>query len=170
MRISYSKYHRQHSEEWKQNKGRNKTYVKSSGTNINMKAYPSIFIIRLRRSNSDPPGNSGSPKNSSATMHPKDHMSIAVVYLDEELSSNCKSMSSCQIWFIKKNGDHNSLNYIKFPCASPQSLKIPFSSPQKDQFISSWWPTDLILSLSLGCWFNIKYNKWLQSKYYSTTD
>lgn len=136
------KYHRQHSEEWKQIKGRYQNFVKSLGTNMNMKAYPSIFIIRLRRSNSDPPGNNGSPKNNSATMHPKDHMSIAVVYLDEELSSNCNSMSWCQIWKEKKLG-LKSLNCIKFACASSHSLKIPFCSPQKDQ-------NNLIPSLSLG--------------------
>lgn len=45
--------------------------------------YPSISIIRLRRSNSEEPGNNGSPKKSSATMQPKDHISIAVVYLNK---------------------------------------------------------------------------------------
>lgn len=80
-----------------------KTYVKSSGTNMNRECYPSIFIIRLRRSNSDAPGNSGSPKNNSATMHPKDHISMAVVYLDEGLSSTCNSMSPGQIC-IKRIG------------------------------------------------------------------
>lgn len=50
-------------------------------------AYPSIWIIRLRRSNSEAPGNNGSPKNSSATMQPKDHMSIAVEYLEKNQGS-----------------------------------------------------------------------------------
>lgn len=45
--------------------------------------YPSILIILLRISNSEDPGNRGSPRNNSATMHPNDHMSIAVVYLCE---------------------------------------------------------------------------------------
>lgn len=44
-------------------------------------AYPSISIIRFKRSNSEAPGNNGKPRNNSATMHPKDHISIAVVYL-----------------------------------------------------------------------------------------
>ena len=52
------------------------------------RAYPSISIIRLRRSNSEAPGNNGSPKKSSATMQPKDHMSIAVVYLNKDQGSN----------------------------------------------------------------------------------
>lgn len=46
------------------------------------KAYPSISIIRLRRSNSEAPGNNGNPRNNSATIHPKDHISIEVVYLE----------------------------------------------------------------------------------------
>jgi hypothetical protein len=44
--------------------------------------YPSISIILLKRSNSEAPGKSGNPRNNSATMHPKDHMSIAVEYLE----------------------------------------------------------------------------------------
>jgi hypothetical protein len=44
-------------------------------------AYPIISIILLKRSNSEAPGNNGNPRNNSATMHPKDHISIAVVYL-----------------------------------------------------------------------------------------
>jgi len=44
-------------------------------------AYPSISIILLRRSYSDAPENKGKPRNNSATMHPNDHISIAVVYL-----------------------------------------------------------------------------------------
>lgn len=44
-------------------------------------AYPRISIIRFKRSNSEAPGNNGNPRNNSATMHPKDHISIAVVYL-----------------------------------------------------------------------------------------
>jgi len=43
--------------------------------------YPRISIIRFKRSNSEAPGNNGNPRNNSATMHPKDHISIAVVYL-----------------------------------------------------------------------------------------
>lgn len=43
--------------------------------------YPSILIILLSRSNSEAPGNKGSPRNNSATMHPNDHISMAVVYL-----------------------------------------------------------------------------------------
>lgn len=43
--------------------------------------YPSISIILLRRSYSEAPGNKGNPKNNSATMQPKDHISMAVVYL-----------------------------------------------------------------------------------------
>lgn len=48
---------------------------------LKKESYPSISIIRLKRSNSEAPGNNGSPRNNSATMHPKDHISIAVVYL-----------------------------------------------------------------------------------------
>lgn len=48
--------------------------------------YPSISIIRFRISNSEAPGNNGNPKNNSATIHPKDHISIAAVYLKDELS------------------------------------------------------------------------------------
>lgn len=48
-----------------------------------MTAYPRVSIILMRRSYSEAPGNRGNPKNSSATIHPNDHMSIAVVYLKE---------------------------------------------------------------------------------------
>lgn len=47
--------------------------------------YPRMSIIRLNKSNSEAPGNNGSPRNNSATMHPKDHISIAVVYLKKWL-------------------------------------------------------------------------------------
>lgn len=50
--------------------------------------YPRILIILLRRSNSEAPGNNGSPRNNSATMHPNDHMSIAVEYLYPRLRSS----------------------------------------------------------------------------------
>lgn len=46
---------------------------------MNRNAYPRVSIIRLKISNSEAPGNNGNPRNSSATMHPKDHISIAVV-------------------------------------------------------------------------------------------
>lgn len=49
------------------------------------KTYPRMSIIRLNKSNSEAPGNNGSPRNNSATMQPKDHISIAVVYLSKWL-------------------------------------------------------------------------------------
>jgi hypothetical protein len=45
------------------------------------RTYPIISIMRLRTSYSDAPGNKGNPIYSSATMQPKDHISMAVVYL-----------------------------------------------------------------------------------------
>jgi hypothetical protein len=60
------------------------TYNYLGIVNKKRRAYPSISIIRLRRSNSEAPGNNGNPRNNSATMHPKDHMSIAVVYLEKK--------------------------------------------------------------------------------------
>lgn len=50
------------------------------------KTYPSICIIRFSRSYSEAPGNKGNPRNSSATIHPNDHISIELVYLTEMLS------------------------------------------------------------------------------------
>lgn len=55
------------------------------------KAYPRISIIRPRRSNSEAPGNRGNPRNNSATMQPKDHISIAVVYLEKGLGTKQKT-------------------------------------------------------------------------------
>lgn len=44
------------------------------------KTYPNISTIRVIWLYSLVPGKSGSPKNSSTAMHPKDHISIDDVY------------------------------------------------------------------------------------------
>lgn len=61
--------------------------------------YPRISIILLRRSNSEAPGNNGTPKNNSATIQPRDHMSMAVVYLNVRSRTNKPTSMS----FIKKH-------------------------------------------------------------------
>jgi hypothetical protein len=55
----------------------------NNDTGVKCDTYPRISIMRLRRSYSEAPGNKGNPKNSSATIHPKDHISMAVVYLNK---------------------------------------------------------------------------------------
>ena len=65
-------------------------YIKSTRElSERTETYPSMQIILLSRSNSDPPGNKGRPRNNSATMQPNDHMSIAVLYLKNWLRYAC---------------------------------------------------------------------------------
>jgi len=45
-------------------------------------------IILRRISNSEAPGNKGRPKNNSATIHPNDHMSMAVLYLENAVKEH----------------------------------------------------------------------------------
>lgn len=47
---------------------------------VGAEPYPSISTIRNSWLYSELPGNNGRPRNSSATIQPKDHMSIAPVY------------------------------------------------------------------------------------------
>jgi len=82
------------------------------------RAYPSISIIRLRRSNSEAPGNNGNPRNNSATMHPKDHMSIAVVYLEKGLRTKQNTHNNR----MKDNGMHKS--HLRFQTHQIQNLHL----------------------------------------------
>jgi hypothetical protein len=87
---------------------------------IGKETCPRIVIIRWSTSYSDAPGNSGKPMNSSATMQPKDHMSIAVVYL---LSVK---VQACHLKMNQRpclNGSISLKKYISIEQKSPTSLK-----------------------------------------------
>jgi hypothetical protein len=61
------------------------------------KAYPTSSMMRLSWLYSELPGKSGRPRNSSAQMHPSDHMSIDAVYLcaSQTKASRCVSLFVC---------------------------------------------------------------------------
>ncbi len=45
-------------------------------------AYPNMSTIRKSWLNSEDPGKRGNPRNNSAQIHPKDHISMAELYLN----------------------------------------------------------------------------------------